>query len=172
MAAEPSIDDLVLRYLAAFGPATVSDIRVWSWSAGLREVVDRLRPRLRTFRDEAGRELFDVEDGLLADEGLPAPIRFLPQYDNVFLSHDDRSRILVDDVTIEELAWRGGVLIDGYLSAAWRLRRERTSATMTVTLYVPVTGEQRAEIEAEGDRLLAFLAADAEPREIHLVNRS
>jgi hypothetical protein len=172
MSAEPSIDDLVLRYLAVFGPATVSDIRIWSWLTGLREVVDRLRPRLRTFRDEAGRELFDVEDGLIADEGLPAPIRFLPQYDNVFLSHDDRSRILVDDVTIEELAWKGGVLIDGYLSAAWRIRRDKQAATMTVTLYVPATGEQRAEIEAEGERLLGFVAADAEKREIQLVERS
>ena len=92
------------------------------------------------FRDDSRRELFDIEAGLIADEDLPAPIRFLPQYDNVFLSHEDRSRILVDDVTIEELAWRGGVLIDGYVSAAWRIRREKKAVTMTVTLYVPVTG--------------------------------
>ncbi|HET8784925.1 MAG TPA: winged helix DNA-binding domain-containing protein [Candidatus Limnocylindrales bacterium] len=169
MAAEPSIDDLVLRYLAAFGPATVADIRVWSWLTGLREVVDRLRPRLRTYRDEAGRELFDVEDGLIADEALVAPIPFLPQYDNVFLSHDDRSRILVGGVKVEDLLWKGGVLIDGYLGAAWRIRREKKAATMTITPYVSVTGEQRAEIEAEGERLFAFLAADVGSRSIQLV---
>ncbi|HSL77714.1 MAG TPA: winged helix DNA-binding domain-containing protein [Candidatus Limnocylindrales bacterium] len=169
MAAEPSIDDLVLRYLAVFGPATVADIRVWSWLTGLREVVDRLRPRLRTFRDEAGRELFDVADGLIADEDLPAPIRFLPQYDNVFLSHDDRSRILVRGVKVEDLVWKGGVLIDGYVGAAWRIRREKKAATMTVTHHVPVTPQQRADIEAEGEGLLSFLAADADPREIRLV---
>jgi DNA glycosylase AlkZ-like len=172
MVAEPDIDDLVLRYLAVFGPATVADMRVWSWLTGLREVVDRLRPRLRRFRDQAGRELFDVEDGLIADEGLTAPIRFLPQYDNVFLSHDDRSRILVDDVTIDELAWKGGVLIDGYVSAAWRIRREKKAATMTVTLYVPVTEEQHAEIEAEGERLLTFMTPDAETRAIHLFDKA
>ena len=170
MAVAPSIDDLLLRYLAAFGPASVADMRVWSWLTGLREVVDRLRPRLRTFRDEAGRELFDVEDGLIADEDLPAPIRFLPQYDNVFLSHDDRSRILVGGVKVEDLVWKGGVLIDGYVGAAWRIRTEKQAATMTVTLYVPVTGQQRAEIEAEGARLFAFLAADAESRTILLVD--
>ena len=84
-----------------------------------------LRPRLRTFRDEAGRELFDVEDGRFVDPELPAPIRFLPQYDNIFLSHDDRSRILVEKVTVPDLVWKGGVLIDGFISAAWRIRREK-----------------------------------------------
>ena len=168
MTAEPSIDDLVLRYLAVFGPATVADIRVWSWLTGLREVVDRLRPRLRTFRDEAGRELFDVEDGLIADGDLPAPIRFLPQYDNVFLSHDDRSRILSDAVSVPELAWRGGVLVDGFVAAAWRLDRDRRRASMTVTLAQPVTADQRADVESEGERLLAFLAGDSD-REIQVV---
>ena len=125
---------------------------------------------MRTFRDEAGRELFDVEDAPIGDPDLPAPIRFLPQYDNVFLSHDDRSRILVGGVTIEDLVWKGGVLVDGYVGAAWRIRRDKKAATMTVTLYVPVTGEQRAEIEAEGERLFAFLAADAADRGIELVD--
>jgi hypothetical protein len=170
MEAAPSVEDLVLRYLAVFGPASVADMRVWSWLTGLREVVDGLRPRLRTFRDEAGRELFDVEAAPIGDPDLPAPIRFLPQYDNVFLSHDDRSRILVDGVKIEDLVWKGGVLVDGYVGAAWRIRRDKKAATMTVTLYVPVTGEQRAEIEAEGERLFTFLAADAADRGIKLVD--
>ncbi len=169
MAPDPSIDDLLLRYLAAFGPASVADMRVWSWLTGLREVVERLRPRLRTFRDEGGRELFDVEDGVIADPDLAVPIRFLPQYDNVFLSHDDRSRILVGGVKVEDLVWKGGVLIDGYVGAAWRIRREKEAATMTVTLYVPVTGVQGAEIEGEGERLFSFLAPDAGSREIQLV---
>jgi hypothetical protein len=171
MDAAPSIDDLVLRYLVTFGPASVSDIRVWSWLTGLREVVDRLRPRLRTFRDDVGRELFDVEDGLIADEEVPAPVRFLPQYDNVFLSHDDRSRILIEGLKIDDLIWNGGVLVDGYVGATWRIRREKRgkSATMTVTSFEHFTGPQRAAIEAEGERLFAFLASDAERREIQLV---
>jgi len=169
---DPSVDDLVLRYLAAFGPATVSDIRVWSSLTGLREVVERLRARLRTFQAEAGRELFDVPDGVIADVDLPAPIRFLPQYDNVFLSHDDRSRILGDGVTVPELAWRGGVLIDGFVGAAWRIERERRRATMTVTFAQPISAQQRVDIEAEGERMFAFVAAEAEAREIRLVEAS
>lgn len=167
--AEPSIDDLVLRYLAVFGPAAVADIRVWSWLTGLREVVDRLRPRLRTFRDDAGRELFDVMDGLILDEDLPAPIRLLPQYDNVFLSHDDRSRILSDAVSVPDLAWRGGVLVDGLVAAAWRIDRDRRRAAMTVTLAQRVSPDQRVEIEAEAERLLAFLSPDPD-REIKVVD--
>jgi Winged helix DNA-binding domain len=167
---DPSIDDLVMRYLAVFGPATVGDIRVWSWLTGLREVVDRLRPRLRTYRDETGRELFDVADGPIADADTPAPIRFLPQYDNVFLSHEDRSRILSDGVSVPDLAWRGGVLVDGFVAAAWRIDRDRRNATMTVTLAQPISPEQRVDLEAEGERLFALMADDPDAREIRIVD--
>ena len=161
-------DDAVLRYLAAFGPATVADIRTWSWLTGLRAVIDRLRPRLRTFRDEAGRELFDVEDGLLVDPDVPAPIRLLPQYDNIFLSHDDRSRILVDTIRVPDLVWRGGVLVDGFISGAWRIRRDQAHATMTIELVAPVTTGQRDELEAEASRAFAFIAPDAATRELEI----
>ena len=172
LATETAADDAVLRYLAAFGPATVADIRIWSWLTGLREVVDRLRPRLRTYRDEAGRELFDVEDGLFVDPDVPAPIRLLPQYDNIFLSHDDRSRILIEKMTVPDLIWRGGVLIDGYISGAWRIRREKGRATMTIELVPQVTGAQRVELEEEAARAFAFVAHDVETRDIEIVQAS
>ncbi len=165
-------DKAVLRYLAAFGPATVSDIRIWSWLTGLREVVERLRPRLRTFRDDAGRELFDVADGLLVDPDTPAPVRFLPQYDNIFLSHDDRSRIGGDHAAGHEFGWKGMVLIDGFIDGAWRVRRERRQATMTVELFAPVHGPRRVEIEEEAARLFAFVAFDAEGRDLRILDDS
>jgi hypothetical protein len=166
LAAKPRAEDLVLRYLAAFGPASVADMRVWSWLTGLREVVEGLRPRLRTYRDEAGRELFDVPDGSIMDGDRPVAIRFMPQYDNAFLSHEDRSRVAGDRVDIAMLAWKGAILVDGFIDAAWRLRRERGVATMTVSFFGTVSPELRREIEAEGQRLLAFLAADAATREL------
>jgi hypothetical protein len=157
MAEGPSVEDLVMRYLAVFGPATVGDMRVWSWLTGLREVVDRLRPRLRTYRDEAGRELFDVPDGPIAHPDLPAPVRFLPQYDNVFLSHEDRSRINGELSWGIEFGWKGPILIDGVIAAAWRVRRAGKTAVMTVELGRRLSPSERAELEGEATRLGTFL---------------
>ena len=162
MDASTGLDPTVLRYLAAFGPASVADMRIWSWLTGLREVVERLRPRLRTFRDEAGRELLDLEDAPIVAGDAPVPIRFLPQYDNAFLSHDDRSRIVGDRVAGHEMGWKGMVLIDGFIAGAWRVRRKGDRPTMTVEVFESVRGPGRVELEEEAARLAAFLAGDGE----------
>jgi Winged helix DNA-binding domain len=151
------VDDIVLRYLRAFGPASVADIRTWSWMTGLRAVVDRLRPQLRSFRDERGRELLDVEDGWLLEEDVPAPVRFLPQYDNLFLSHDDRSRINGEMSWGVEFGWKGPILVDGGITGAWRVRREKQVATMTIELGRTLTKAERRDLDEEAERLAAFL---------------
>jgi DNA glycosylase AlkZ-like len=121
----PSLDDVVVRYLGAFGPATVADVAAWSRLTGLREVVERLRPRLRTFRDERGRELFDLPDAPRPGADVAAPGRFLPEYDNLLLSHADRSRFGSDKSRklFERVPGRinGSVLVDGTVSAVWQL---------------------------------------------------
>ncbi|HEX6475585.1 MAG TPA: winged helix DNA-binding domain-containing protein [Candidatus Limnocylindria bacterium] len=160
MAAEASIDELVMRYLAAFGPATPADVQTWSWLTAIRPVLEGLRPRLRTFRDEAGRELFDVPDGPLPDPETPAPVRFLPLYDNVFLSHQDRSRIL-DPTKKGGPFWRGFVTVDGFLHGIWKADRNGAEAQLTVQLVARIARRDRDEVGSEGERLVRFLHPDA-----------
>jgi hypothetical protein len=158
----------IRRYLAAFGPATVGDIRTWSGLTGLREVVERLRPRLRTFRDEEGRELFDVPNAPRPNPDAPAPPRFLPEYDNVLLSHDDRSRIIGEEQ--RNLAGVGGatVLVDGFVRGTWRISRNKDGATLTVHLFERLAKKDTAAVADEGARLLRFVAADAGSHDIRV----
>src|SRR5207249_1632567 len=128
-----SLDALMLRYLAAFGPATPGDAQTWSGLRGLREVFERLRHKLVTFRDERKRELFDLPDAPRPDEDVPAPIRFLPDYDNLVLSHDDRTRILADEhrsrILTPNLQVRGSFLVDGFVAGSWSTKRQKKTAT-------------------------------------------
>lgn len=103
------------------------------------------------------------------DPDVPAPIRFLPQYDNIMLSHDDRSRIVGDHVAGHDLGWKGSVLIDGFIAGAWRVRRERRRATMTLELFESVAGATRVELEDEAARLFMFVAADADERDLRVI---
>jgi hypothetical protein len=169
MGPTPSIDDVVRRYLRAFGPASTSDLRTWSGLTGLREVLDRLRPTLRTFQDERGRELFDVTDGPLPDPGTPAPVRYLPVYDNLVLAHDDRSRIVPPEVGRALPIGQeniGSVLVEGFVGARWRLRRERRTIRLSVELLRRVSRAALADVEAEGARALDLLARDESEREL------
>jgi DNA glycosylase AlkZ-like len=157
LGSDPSPDAAVLRYLASFGPASAKDIAVWSGLTGVRAIVERLRPELRSFRDENGVELLDVPDGLLPDPDAPAPVRFLPEYDNVFLSHADRSRI-VDPADRPRLGFGDGrfckqVLVDGFLRAVWRVE----DGHVVVKLARRLTKQAAAAVEAEGGRLASFL---------------
>jgi Winged helix DNA-binding domain len=170
--AAPSIDQVVLRYLAAFGPAGTMDVQAWSGLTRLREVTDRLRLQLRTFRNEAGKELFDLPDAPRPDPDTPAPVRFLPQYDNVALSHADRSHISAGAAgrwPTDDLHW-SALLVDGFVAGVWRLARDGKAATLTVRLFDPLTGRDQTEVAEEGERLLAFLAPDAYPGEVRLVS--
>jgi Winged helix DNA-binding domain len=162
LAAAPSPEVLLRRYLAAFGPASVADVQAWSGLTRLGEVAERLRGELRSFRDEAGRELLDLADAPLADPDVPAPVRFLPEFDNLLLAHADRTRVLSDahrGLVVQGLA---AVLVDGFVRAVWTITREGGTATLVVeALDGRLPAAERAAVTEEGTRLLAFAAADA-----------
>ena len=144
-----------------------ADAAAWSRLPGMRAVLERLRPRLRTFRDERGRELFDLPDAPRPDPGTPAPVRFLPEYDNVLLSHADRSRVVADADRARLSAaagiGSGSVLVDGVVRALWRLEGDRGSgaATLVVT-HTGIPKRAAASVAAEGRRLLRLVASGAD----------
>jgi hypothetical protein len=163
-----SSDNAILRYLAAFGPATAADIRTWSGLSGLREVFERLRKDLRPFRDEAGRDLLDLPDAPLPDPDTPAPPRFLPEYDNALLSHADRARIVGDHppVFAPDAVGLGTFLVDGFVRGTWKIALEADRAALVLTPSQPLSKGEQAALADEGTRLLAFAAADASAHDI------
>ncbi|WP_327172837.1 winged helix DNA-binding domain-containing protein [Streptomyces sp. NBC_01336] len=162
----PPPDGTVLRYLAAFGPASVKDMQSWAGLTRLREVFERLRPQLVTFRDENGVELFDLPDAPRPDEDTPAPPRFLPEFDNVLLGHADRTRVIPPPLKgcngVGNQAY-GSVLVDGFLAAIWRLEAggAGTPATVTVQGLRPFTAAERDEVTDEAVALLSVMTKTA-----------
>ena len=155
----PTLQDLVRRYLAAFGPANAADLRTWSGLPASREILDGMRPDLRTFRDERGRELLDLPDAALPDADTPAPVRFLPEYDNLLLAHADRRRIVPEGIPPwMEVGW-GTVLVDGFVAARWKLLNGKGRAELRVEPFARLTGSTSAEVVREGELLMAVLAA-------------
>jgi len=132
------------RLLAAFGPASVADIQAWSGLTRLREVVDRLRPRLRRFRDERGQQLYDLPDAPRPDPGVPSPVRFLPPFDNLLLAHADRARVMTDEVR----------------------RRVCVGAVVEVEPPGRLAGPEREAVAGEGLRLLRFAATDTADHDV------
>jgi len=163
-ASPQDLEDMVLRYLAAFGPATPADAQTWSGLTRLGEVFAALRPRLRVFRDESGRELYDLPDAPRPDPDTPAPVRLLPEFDNLTLSHADRSRVIAAEHR-RVIASRNGMvpgmlLVDGFVRGTWRVARTRREVSLRVEPFERLSRRDRDAVAAEGEALLRLLAAD------------
>lgn len=162
----PAPDGTVLRYLAAFGPASVKDMQAWAGLTRLREVFERLRPQLVTFRDENGVELFDLPNAPRPAEDTPAPPRFLPEFDNVLLGHADRTRVIPAPLKgrngVGNQAY-GSILVDGFLAAIWRLETGGGGAPTKVTVQElrPFTPAERDDVTDEAVALLSAMTKAA-----------
>jgi hypothetical protein len=162
----PSLTDAILRYLAAFGPATVKDIQAWCGLTRLAAVVDEIGDHLRVFADEHGTELLDVLDGPLPDPTTPAPPRFLPPFDNAILSHADRSRIIGRehrDTVYRDRLMRT-FLVDGFVAGTWRV----DGSTIHLRPFAPLADADRSRLTEEARRLLEFLLADPAPGNVRI----
>jgi hypothetical protein len=162
-----ALQPLVRRYLAAFGPASIADIAAWSGLSGVRSVVEQMQAELRTFNDERGRELFDLADGSLPDPRIPAPPRFLPEYDNLLLGHEDRTRVIAHEHRYVVL--NGTFLLDGFVSGTWSIARSKESARLTISSFAPIKRGDRKALAEEGEQLLSFAALESARREIDFV---
>ncbi|HXH97372.1 MAG TPA: crosslink repair DNA glycosylase YcaQ family protein, partial [Gaiellaceae bacterium] len=150
--------EMLRRYLAVFGPATRRDVSQWSMMhvPEIARALERLE--LRRFRDEQGRELLDIPDGLLVDADTPAPVRFLPKWDNVLLAWADRTRILPEPYRRTVIGQNGDVaqtfLVDGFVAGSWRVEDGR----IALEPFARLSRATRGELEDEAARLEAFLA--------------
>jgi hypothetical protein len=160
---------LALRYFAAFGPASVQDLQAWTGIAAA-SVVEELRPKLRTFRDERGRELFDVKEGPLPAEDEVAPVRFLPEFDNALLGYSERARIISDEhrrlIFTKNLLVPATFLVDGFVAGKWAAERKRDTGRLLVRPFGALARRTREALAEEGERLLQFVEADAASRSV------
>ena len=161
---------LVQRYLAAFGPASVADMQTWSGLKDLSAAFEALRPTLVTFEDPRGKELFDLPKAERPDEDVEAPVRFLPDYDNLTLGHADRSRVIADAhrplIASKNLQVPPMFLVDGFVAGTWRIERTKAAATLTMKPFEAVAKKTRAALEAEGEALLGFVEPDASKKSV------
>ncbi len=168
---------LALRYFAAFGPASAQDFQSWSGlaSASVKVVIDAIRPKLRTFRDDRNRELFDLPNAPRPDEDEEAPVRFLPEYDGVLLGYgNDRSRIIADEhrpaLATRNLIVPATFLVDGFIAGLWSIERKKRTATLSLKPVAALSSAARAALIEEGGALLRFVEPDAETFDVAVPN--
>jgi hypothetical protein len=168
-------EELALRYLAAFGPASVADMQTWSGLAGLKVELESLREqgKLAVFSDESGRELFDLPQAPRPGAEVDAPVRFLPDFDNLVLAHADRSRLVEKEhlkkIVTKNLQILPTFLVGGLVAGMWKLEAKKSAAKLSLSPFAgraKLSKQVRAELEEEGERLLTFVEPDVKKKEL------
>jgi len=172
---EDNLRELVFRYLAAFGPASVTDMQTWM-GLKLKETFEKLKPDLQRYRDEGRRELFDLPDRSLPAVDIPAPVRFLPEYDNLLLSYSNRTRVIADEhrskVFLPGLRVAASILVDGFVRGTWKIENTKNTATLVIELFDKPNKQDRAVLIEEGERLIRFVEAKAKSFEVRFARQA
>lgn len=162
-----------------FGPASVRDVQTWSGLSRLQDVLKALKPELRIFRDEQGNELFDLPDIPLPPADVLAPPRFLPEFDNLILSHADRRRVVPAEYRSSIFLSAGRVratfLIDGFVRGTWKTERTKNMAKLVIEPFEgvePLPPEARSALVEEGEQLIRFVEDSAETFEVQFAENS
>jgi hypothetical protein len=158
---------LVRRHLGAFGPASVADIQAWSGLKGLRDVVAGMEDELVAFK-HGRRTLYDLPGAPRPVPGVPAPPRLLPEFDDLMLAHQDRTRVITEErrkaLATRNLRIASTFLVDGFVAGSWSVKTARGTATLTLAAFEPLARDVRDALAAEAEALLAFTHGDLAPR--------
>jgi len=157
---------LFLRYLAGYGPASIKDFQTWTGMTKLSEAVEAVKSQLQVFVDENGVQLYDLPDMPHPSAEIPVPMRFIPEYDNLLIAHADRTRILPEEHRKKVFLTAGRVLntflVDGFVAGVWKIETKKQQAKLVITPFVMLSIDQQEAIITEGERLISFVADDAE----------
>ena len=170
--ANPSLDAMVLRYLAAYGPASIQDVQAWSGLTRLGEVVERIRSQLVVLRSESGTELFDLPDAPRPGPDVVAPVRILAPFDNLLLSYADRTRVLDEEYKAALFTQNGiikpAVLVNGRAVGFVAITKTKGAVLLEVSLFTKIAKSALTALEKEGHALLRFAHPDAGSYEVRV----
>ncbi|MEQ8675362.1 MAG: winged helix DNA-binding domain-containing protein [Aggregatilineales bacterium] len=152
---------LFFRYLEACGPASIMDFQTWTGMTKLKDEIEALRPELITYQTEDGKELFDLPDMTIQPEDTPVPVRFIPEYDNLLISHADRNRIIADadrkKVFLSAARVLNTFLVDGFVAGTWKITSKKNTITLTISPFKPIESTIQDALIEEGERLCRFV---------------
>jgi DNA glycosylase AlkZ-like len=160
---DAGVDEVFLRYLAGFGPATVKDVQTWSGLVRLNEVADRLKHKLRAY--DGG--YLDLPDAPRPDEDTPAPVRYLAEFENMLLSYADRTRIIAEEHRKRLFSRANGMIpgtftVGGFVAGEWTLASPKKGpATLTLSPYAALSKKDTSALQEEAAKLLEFAAPGA-----------
>jgi hypothetical protein len=149
-------------------------MQTWTGVGGLKPLFEAARGDLVTFRDDKDREVFDLPEAPRPPADTPAPVRFLPGFDNLVLGHQDRRRVVAEAfrsrLILPGLRVPATFLVDGMVAVTWTVERVKRVAILSLTPFESLAKQATADLTDEGLRLAAFVDPDATSHHVSVGN--